>query len=121
MPPMSKASSDHPADLEKGRLLKPAATEDEDAGVVDRRKATCITVSLYMFVEAYMLFFMGVIAWMAKNLHNWWDPWKSALLFSAIMIWTISKTPKANDALISRYATKPAPASDCDASAKLLA
>ncbi|CAN6373380.1 unnamed protein product [Urochloa humidicola] len=120
---MSKASSDPPADLEKGQLLKaPAATEEEDVGVVDPCVATCITVALYAFVSAYMLLFMGLIVWMARNLDGWWwSPWKTVLFFSALMIYAISNTPATKDVLIRRYATKPAPATDCDASAKLLA
>ncbi|CAL4982838.1 unnamed protein product [Urochloa decumbens] len=120
MPSMSKVSSDPPADLEKGQL-KPAATVEEDVGVVDPCMATCIKVALYVPVAVYTLFFIGLVTWMVKNSLNWWDPLMCALLFSAIMLWTICKTPEVKDALIRRYATKPAPASDCDFSAKLLA
>ncbi|CAL4986134.1 unnamed protein product [Urochloa decumbens] len=119
MPSMSKVSSDPPADLEKGRL-KAAATE-EDVGVVDPCMAMCIKTTVDVFVGAYTLVFIGMIAWLVKNSHNWWDQWQAFLIISAIVIWTYSVTPRFKDGLVRIFATKPTHASDCDASAKLLA
>ncbi|CAL4978959.1 unnamed protein product [Urochloa decumbens] len=114
---MSKASSDPPVDLEKGRLMK----EEEDVGVVDHCMATCMKTTVNVVVGAYTLFYIGNIAWCVKNSQNWWDQWQFFVIISAIMIWTYSVTPRVKDGLVRKFATKPTPASDCDASAKLLA
>ncbi|CAN6363634.1 unnamed protein product [Urochloa humidicola] len=116
---MSKASSDPPADLEKG--LKVAAIDEEDVGVVDTCMASCIKATVDVIVEAYTLFFVGAIAWTVNNSQNWWDQWQCILVISAMVILTILITPKLKNGLVRRYATKPTPSSDCcDVSAKLL-
>ncbi|CAN6363635.1 unnamed protein product [Urochloa humidicola] len=99
---MSKASSDPPADLEKG--LKVAAIDEEED----------------VMVGAHTLFCVGAIAWTVKNSHNWWDQWQCILFISAMVIYTLLITPKLKNGLVRKYATKPTPASDCDVSAKLL-
>jgi membrane protein YdbS with pleckstrin-like domain len=69
----------------------------------------------------YVLFFIGLMAFMVKVSHNWWDPWPGVLILLPINIGTIWLIPKTKKLYIELYATKRSLGNGSDLSTKLLA
>ncbi|TVU23570.1 hypothetical protein EJB05_25944 [Eragrostis curvula] len=106
-------SDDPPADIETG-LREP---EKE----VDARKAMIVNRVMEAYFLIYVVFFTGMVVYLAKVSKNWWRMGLSFLALLSIMIitfWMISQTRKL---LVNFFATKRSIGTDSDVSTKLLA
>ncbi|KAL6654614.1 hypothetical protein ACP70R_008079 [Stipagrostis hirtigluma subsp. patula] len=117
----SSASSDPPADLEKGAAAgSKTAEKEEPLAVVDERKANLIRAFLDLFFVIYLLFYIGVLVVLVMVSDRWWDSCPGVLIISPICIATLWLTPKMKDVYIQLYATKLPPTSGGDLTTKLL-